>query len=446
MNSKLKLKTIAPGRVYQKWSTNQILRFKTFLFVSKLEFLVKNLNKGYNVVSKVIGSKITNKIIDKVYGDLFIGGKDTATLKSNLENLKKDGFVSIADFAIEFLNENEEHKVNEIVQNFIDTLNTAYSVDKDNMIAIKVSSLIPVSYLKTINKLQHYLSILERAYFNNYDYKQFIDEITLYKLNEINKINENNYNKFTEDICTLFSNLNNKSKDSKFNLIEYICKSSDTDECLKQIISFFNIDDVNTKNLVLRIKKLEVDLRKVIDHSKNLGTSVMIDAEQTYLQISIDYLIYYLMKEYNNNNQCILMNTIQMYLKDSVTRLSSLFNYCRDNNINMGVKLVRGAYMNEEKKLSTKFKYPDPICNGQAETDKNYNTAVEISLEKIQKNDKVIFATHNYETINYINHLYESCDKSVPKSFIVAQLMGIGQHAAWLSHDKFVRFIYLYIF
>lgn len=442
MSTKQKLKTIAPGRVYQKWSTNQILRFKTFLFVSKFEILVKNLRKGYNGVSKILGSKIPNTFIDKIYGDLFIGGKDTSSLKVNLDNLKKDGFISIADFAIEFLHENEESKVPQIVQSFIDTLDTAYSVDKDNMIAIKVSSLIPFSYLKSINKLQHFLAIVEKAHFQKFDYKQFNDEIILYGLTDISKFNESNYKSLIESLSNMFNKLNNKSNESKFNLMEYICKTQDIEECLKSIQDIFNVEYVNTKNLVLRIKKLEVDLRKVIDHSKNLGTTVMIDAEQTYLQISIDYLIYYFMKEYNTSVNCVLMNTIQMYLKDSVTRLNSLFTYCKDNNINMGVKLVRGAYMNEEKKLALKYKYPDPICNGQSETDKNYNTAVEISLEKIKSNDKVIFATHNYETINYINHLYESGDKNIPKSFIVAQLMGIGQHAAWLSHEKFVSLKY----
>jgi proline dehydrogenase len=246
-----------------------------------------------------------------------------------------------------------------------------------------------------------------------------------------------------EAVFDLFNNnLINKSKESKFNLLEYICKSQDIEECLKSILNIFNIESISAKNLIIRVKKLEVDLRKVIDHSKKLETSVMIDAEQTYLQVSIDYLVYYLMKEYNTNSNCILLNTIQMYLKDSGPRLKSLFKYCKENNITTGVKIVRGAYMNEERKLANKNNYPDPICEDQSKTDSNYSGAVVDSLSEIEKNDKVIFATHNYATIQLINQLDEIINKDKEKNnkkpFIVAQLMGIGQHAAWLSHEKFV--------
>lgn len=441
----MNLKEIQFGRVYHKWSTSQLLRYKSFLFISSFNIIVKNLRNLYFGFGKIIGANRVNKIFEKMYSDIFIGGRDCLQLNYALSNLKTQGFVSISDFAIEFLGSNEEHKIPEIINEFIKTIDTTIQVDKDNMIAIKLSSLTPLHFMKSLNKLQLILSILENAYYNKTSYKNLHMQLFVYGLRGICNVNEANFEEYMEKLNGIFSSkLKNSSKKYKYNLSEYFCMAKDANNCVNEMKNFFNLDANFLLYLIDRTKKFESDLRKILNHAEEKALTVMIDAEQTYIQTGIDYFSAYLMKEYNKSDKCIVLNTLQMYLKNSVIKVKDFFEFCKENNINFGMKFVRGAYMIEEKQLAKSLKYPDPICNNLAETNYSYNSAINEVLNQFSPNDKIIFATHNVESIDYIGSLLHKKGILNPKGIIIAQLVGIGEHATWMAKDKLVR-IYKYI-
>lgn len=432
---------IKVGRAYKKWSLSKLLRFKSFLFLTRFNFFVKNMRKIYFTSCKIFGSSFVNTVIDKVYGDLFIGGSDTKSLQVSLLSLKLQGFTSIADFALEFLEDDKEHTVPQIVQSFIESIDAAVEIDNQNMIAIKVSSLAPISYTKQINKLQHALKILENAYYYNLDYEKVHADLFVYGLMNICNINKVNYKTYLKNIHDLFSSLDNKSDKFKYNIFELICKSKNNHDLISTLRGFFKLDYNTIYYLVTRSQRLENDLMTIFNHAKSKNSSVMIDAEQTYIQTTIDYIAVYLMKELNVNKDCTVINTLQMYLKNSLFCLKDYFAFCIDNKLNLGIKYVRGAYMVEERKLAKMKKYPDPICSNQAETDYNYNSAVNISLQNTTPSDKIIFATHNYDSISYIHYLIDKKDVDKPQTFQVAQLVGIGEHSTWLSKEKLVSYL-----
>jgi proline dehydrogenase len=115
----------------------------------------------------------------------------------------------------------------------------------------------------------------------------------------------------------------------------------------------------------------------------------MVDAEQTYLQKFIDYLVSHYFKTFNKDN-CLIANTFQAYLKDEPHRLSKLTNFCKQHNLNLGVKLVRGAYMNEESNFAERYNYPNPICSEIEDTHANYNNSIQYLFDNYKPGDKVI--------------------------------------------------------
>jgi hypothetical protein len=97
------------GRIFNKYSVIKLIRLKTFFIYCKYPFLVKNMNKFYNISVGVLGHNLTNKLIKTVYGDIFLGGENSSELEVCLQELKNEGILGIGDYAREFLLANEEN-------------------------------------------------------------------------------------------------------------------------------------------------------------------------------------------------------------------------------------------------------------------------------------------------------------------------------------------------
>jgi len=124
---------------------------------------------------------------------------------------------------------------------------------------------------------------------------------------------------------------------------------------------------------------------------KNIG--LMIDAEESWIQEAIDYIAESLMKQYNKE-QVIIYNTIQLYRKDRLAFLKNSFNLARENYYILGIKLVRGAYIEKENKRADKLSYATPIHLSKEATDHDFNEAVEFCLTN-REFISTIIASHN---------------------------------------------------
>ncbi len=96
------------GSIYRSYNFSSLIKLKSFLLICQYPIFVKNLGNFYNLSNKLLGRKITNNLIKFFYGDLFVGGETYQELEKSLYNLNRKGFVCIADYAREFLNESEE--------------------------------------------------------------------------------------------------------------------------------------------------------------------------------------------------------------------------------------------------------------------------------------------------------------------------------------------------
>jgi len=134
---------------------------------------------------------------------------------------------------------------------------------------------------------------------------------------------------------------------------------------------------------MLRICR-EADARK---------TGVLIDAEETWIQAPVDVLTILMMEQFNKSKATVY-NTIQLYRHDRLAFLKDSYEAAVQRDFILGAKLVRGAYMEKERKRAAELEYPSPIQPDKAAADRDYNAALEFCISHLDK-VALIVASHN---------------------------------------------------
>jgi proline dehydrogenase len=124
---------------------------------------------------------------------------------------------------------------------------------------------------------------------------------------------------------------------------------------------------------------------------KNIG--VLIDAEESWIQDPVDRLTMEMMETFNEG-QAIVYNTIQLYRHDRLHFLQLSHRIAQQKDFVLGVKLVRGAYMEKERERAASKGYASPIQPDKESTDRDYDIAVQFCIDHID-NVACIVATHN---------------------------------------------------
>jgi proline dehydrogenase len=121
--------------------------------------------------------------------------------------------------------------------------------------------------------------------------------------------------------------------------------------------------------------------------------ALLIDAEESWMQDAADELVTKMMQKYNKE-KAIIFNTIQLYRWDRLDFLKKLHEQAKREGFYIGMKLVRGAYMEKENQRAEEKGYKTPICASKEESDKMYDDTVAYMLDNI--NQMAVFAgTHN---------------------------------------------------
>ena len=119
----------------------------------------------------------------------------------------------------------------------------------------------------------------------------------------------------------------------------------------------------------------------------------MVDAEETWIQDPVDVLTM-LMQDKFNKTKAVVYNTIQLYRHDRYAFLRKSFDAALERNFILGAKLVRGAYMEKERRRAQEKSYTSPIQKDKESTDADYNAALEFCIDHIDR-IAVIVASHN---------------------------------------------------
>ena len=176
--------------------------------------------------------------------------------------------------------------------------------------------------------------------------------------------------------------------------------------------------------------RVEERVKGLCAASAAAGRRLLIDAEETWLQAAIDRLVESMMLEFNQQ-QPIIYNTIQMYRADRLEYLHALHERARGRGFKVGVKLVRGAYMEKERLRASRLGLPSPIHINKAETDTAFDTAVEFCIKHID--DFGLFVgTHNEDSLRRLTMLMRAAGlKANDNRIELSQLLGMSDNLTY---------------
>ncbi|RMF48220.1 MAG: hypothetical protein D6750_08030 [Bacteroidetes bacterium] len=130
---------------------------------------------------------------------------------------------------------------------------------------------------------------------------------------------------------------------------------------------------------------------KLLTAAQQASIPLMVDAEESWLQTGIDLVVEEYMQRFNQQ-QVVLYTTVQMYRRDRLDYLERLLQ--RASSYQLGIKLVRGAYVEKERKRAQAQGYADPIHPSKTATDLAYDAALLQCLERLD-HVALCVATHN---------------------------------------------------
>ncbi len=131
----------------------------------------------------------------------------------------------------------------------------------------------------------------------------------------------------------------------------------------------------------------------VCQKAYNLDVSLLIDAEESWIQDAADHLVERMMRKYNKE-KAIVFNTLQLYRWDRFEYAKKMVQMAKKDNFKLGFKLVRGAYMEKENDRAERKLYPTPICASKKETDDNFDAVMGYLMDHLSI-VSIFAGTHN---------------------------------------------------
>ena len=134
-------------------------------------------------------------------------------------------------------------------------------------------------------------------------------------------------------------------------------------------------------------------MERICTEAASKGIGVLVDAEETWIQDPVDMLTMLMMDKFNRD-KAVVYNTAQLYRHDRLAFVRDSIEAAEKRNFILGIKLVRGAYMEKERARAEEKGYASPIQPDKESSDRDYNASLRLCVDHI---DKVAFivASHN---------------------------------------------------
>ena len=169
----------------------------------------------------------------------------------------------------------------------------------------------------------------------------------------------------------------------------------------------------------------------------NSNIPYLIDAEESWIQPAIDEIALIMMHRYNKERP-IVFNTAQLYRHDRLQYIKDLYKQSLEYQFFLGIKIVRGAYIEKERERAAKMGYEDPIQPTKEATDKDFDASIKFCLEHADR-IALCCGTHNEESSLLLvremkKHNMENDDPRIYS----AQLLGMSDHISFnLSKENY---------
>ncbi|XP_078410398.1 proline dehydrogenase 1, mitochondrial-like [Cetorhinus maximus] len=226
----------------------------------------------------------------------------------------------------------------------------------------------------------------------------------------------------TVDLMDWNDLIDNRTKVAKL----FVVPNLQTGEIEPLLLEFTEEEELQMKRM---LQRMDVLAKEAVQK----GVRLMVDAEQTYFQPAISRLTLEMQRKFNTEKP-VIFNTYQCYLKDAYDNVSMDVELSRRENWYFGAKLVRGAYMAQERKRAREIGYEDPINNTYEDTNTTYSRCLDYILNEIKVNRKanVMVASHNEKTVTYTLHrMHELGLQPSAKKVYFGQLLGMSDQISF---------------
>ena len=204
-------------------------------------------------------------------------------------------------------------------------------------------------------------------------------------------------------------------------------------DILKKLNNHKKLNNTEQDNFNIFLNKISI----ICNAARGSKTPVLIDAEESWIQDAIDNIALDLMREYNKEH-VMIYNTLQFYRLDRIKYLYKLLDISKEENFKLGLKLVRGAYHQQEIKRAKQKKYPIPVHLKKEMTDRDFNLSLKICIDNINR-VSICSGTHNEESSALLIKLMKEKEiKNNDKRIYSSQLLGMSDNISYnLSTENY---------
>uniref|UniRef100_A0A8D2CSV6 Proline dehydrogenase n=1 Tax=Sciurus vulgaris TaxID=55149 RepID=A0A8D2CSV6_SCIVU len=154
-------------------------------------------------------------------------------------------------------------------------------------------------------------------------------------------------------------------------------------------------------------------LNRVAQYARAQQVRLLVDAEYTFINPALSLLVAALAVRWNSPREGgpWVWNTYQAYLKDTPERLRRDAEAARRAGLAFGVKLVRGAYLDKERKVFQLQGTEDPTQPDYEATSRSYSRCLELMLRLVSHHGPMchlMVASHNEESVRLATKRYEA--------------------------------------
>lgn len=210
---------------------------------------------------------------------------------------------------------------------------------------------------------------------------------------------------------------------ARFGLLQKLDEAANAEDIVEGKVNIDVLTSEEKEEWQRVVKRLETVCKTGAE--KKVG--VLIDAEETWIQDSVDALATQMMRKFNSNF-AVVYNTAQLYRSDRLHFIKETARIANRDNFIPAIKLVRGAYMEKERERALEKNYPSPINNTKEETDQEYNAALEFCIDT-QNNINTIVGSHNEYSNLFAVQLMEKSGLPLNSSRVhFSQLYGMSDN------------------
>jgi len=192
-------------------------------------------------------------------------------------------------------------------------------------------------------------------------------------------------------------------------------------ELLEKVTSGKELDEAEKAEYKRAVDRFEVICKASFD----TGVPIYVDAEETWIQPAIDRLIESRMRKYNKE-KAIVFHTLQMYRWDKIEHLKKLIAESKKEGWFLGIKFVRGAYLEKENQRAKDMGYKTFMQPNKEATDKDFDLAIKLMVENID-HCEICNGTHNVlSSMKLVNLMREHGLENGDKRIFFSQLKGMS--------------------